>query len=91
MIHWVGRYRIFEASKQKWGARNGVQVQGLCGKHPSSIVCVLSVCAMHVLLHRMVRRPRRVRRLISAGVWPVVSVYALAVWRCVGPAGARWQ
>ena len=55
-------------------------MQGLCGKQPSSIVCVLSVCAVHVLLHRMVRRPRRVRRLIAAGVRPVVSVYALAVW-----------
>ena len=34
MIHWVGRYRIFETSKQKWGASHGVPVQGLCGKQP---------------------------------------------------------
>ena len=27
----------------------------------------------------------------AAGLRLVISVYALAVWLCVGPAGARWQ
>ena len=74
------------------GASHGDAVPGLCGKQPSSIVCILYVCAVHVLLHRMVRRPRRVRRLIAACVIPVVSVYALVVvWRCVGLARWQWQ
>ena len=36
-------------------------------------VCILLGCAVHVLLCRMVRRPRRVRRLIAAGVRVVVQ------------------
>ena len=70
--------------------RSHAKLRILSGEPPCSRVCVLSVCAVRVLLHRMGPRPRRVRRVIAAGVRPVVSVYALAVvWRCVGL--ARWQ
>jgi len=39
----------------------------------------------------MARRPRRVRRLIAAGVRAVVQRVRTAVWLHVGLVGPRWQ
>ena len=79
-----------DSSEEPRKLRSHAKLQTLSGEPPCSRVCVLSVCGVYVLLHRMGQRPRRVRRVIATGVRPVVSVYALAVvWRCVSL--ARWQ
>jgi len=78
--------------EEKRGASHARQMRQLSGETPCPRVCILSICAVHVLLQRMCQRPRRVRRLIDACVMPVVSVYALAVvWRCVGLTRWQWQ
>ena len=50
-----------------------VECQDCQVSHVFSEVCILLGCAVHVLPCRMVRRPRRVRRLIAAGVRAVVQ------------------
>jgi len=59
-------------------------VPRLSGEPLSSKVYMLLGCAVHVLLCHMVRRPRRVRRLIAAGVRAVVQWVRLSVRQCSG-------
>ena len=67
---------------------HGVPVPILSGEPPSSWFCILSGCAVHVLLRCMLRQPRRVRWLIANGVRERVCT-AVRLRVCL--VGARWQ
>ena len=69
MKWFAGRFELrFEGKLRSHG-----RVPRLSGEPLSSKVCILLGCAVHVLLCHMVRRRRRVRRLIAAGVRAVVQ------------------